>query len=135
VKAGLEEAPAEAIEAWRILRGIPRMGPDFDQTCLPSEAGLEVLIDPTKGCFLGQESVARVRNLGHPPTLLIHVRCEGPLDVAEPVYSGAERAGRVTSAASDGARTYGLVRIGWRHVADPLVLADGRPLVRVAKVA
>ena len=59
---------------WRILRGDPRMGPDFDEGALPSEAGLDATIDATKGCFLGQESVAKIRNLGHPPTVLRHRR-------------------------------------------------------------
>ncbi|MGZ5299936.1 MAG: YgfZ/GcvT domain-containing protein, partial [Actinomycetota bacterium] len=53
-------------EVWRVGRGDPRMGIDFEAGALPAEAGLERLIDVTKGCFLGQESVAKVRNLGHP---------------------------------------------------------------------
>ena len=57
----------DAIEVWRIRRGVARMGSDFDRTSIPAEAGLSSTIDVTKGCFLGQESVARVRNLGHPP--------------------------------------------------------------------
>ena len=65
-----------AFEIWRIGRGDPRMGVDFEAGALPAEAGLERLIDVTKGCFLGQESVAKVRNLGHPPTVLRHLRCD-----------------------------------------------------------
>ena len=75
VKAALVEASAASAEAWRIIHGIARMGPDFDQRSLPSEAGLDDTIDTTKGCFLGQESVARIANLGHPPRVLRHVRC------------------------------------------------------------
>lgn len=135
VKAGLEEAQAGACEAWRIRQGSPRMGPDFDQTCLPAEAGLESVIDWEKGCFPGQESAAKVRSLGHPPTILLHVLCEGQLDAGEPVYSGAERVGRVTSACVEGGRTYALVRVRWRHAPAPLGLADGRSLVQVAKAA
>ena len=59
-----------AYELWRIARGDPRMGVDFEAGSLPAESGLERLIDMTKGCFLGQESVAKIRNLGHPPTVL-----------------------------------------------------------------
>ena len=67
----------DAAEAWRIIHGIARMGPDFGQRSLPAEAGLEATIDTTKGCFLGQESVARIANLGHPPRVLRHVRVRG----------------------------------------------------------
>ena len=54
----------------------PRMGVDFEPGALPAEAGLERAIDLEKGCFLGQESVAKVRNLGHPPTVLRHLGSE-----------------------------------------------------------
>ena len=63
----------DAIEVWRIRRGVARMGSDFDRTSIPAEAGLSSTIDVTKGCFLGQESVARVRNLGHPPRVVRHL--------------------------------------------------------------
>ena len=70
----------DAVEVWRIRAGRPRMGADFDRTAIPAEAGLEALIDTTKGCFLGQESVARVRNLGHPPRVLRHLQGDGQVD-------------------------------------------------------
>ncbi len=135
VKAGLEEASAQALEAWRIRRGTPRMGPDFDQRSLPSEAGLETLIDWTKGCFPGQESAAKVRNLGHPPTTLMHVLCEGPLAGGEAVHSGAERVGIITSATGDGHRSFALAKVRWNEMPTTLALPDGRSLVQVAKAA
>ena len=52
---------ADAVEVLRILLGRARMGVDFDRTSIPAEARLEWTIDTRKGCFLGQESVARVR--------------------------------------------------------------------------
>ena len=64
---------------WRIRRGVARMGADFGPDALPAEAGLESTIDFTKGCFLGQESVAKVRNLGHPPRVLLPVRSEATI--------------------------------------------------------
>ena len=73
VKADLVEVGPDAVEAWRILHGVPRMGVDFDANASPAEAGLDDTIDATKGCFLGQEAVARIRNLGHPPSVLRHV--------------------------------------------------------------
>ncbi len=66
------------VERWRIVRGDPRMGADFEEGALPSAVGLDAAIDAAKGCFLGQESVAKIRNLGHPPTVLRHRRVAVP---------------------------------------------------------
>ena len=92
---------ADAAEVWRIRRGRARMGTDFDGRSIPAEAGLDETIDGTKGCFLGQESVARVRNLGHPPRVLRHLIADGQVDPGSPVVDeeGGE-IGVVTSAAT-----------------------------------
>lgn len=101
IDAGITEAGPEAREAWRILRGIPRMGADVDTDSLPAEAGLESAIDRTKGCFLGQESVARVANLGHPPRILRHLRADGDVGPGDPVVARGIEVGHITSAARD----------------------------------
>jgi hypothetical protein len=99
--AGVVEAGPDALEAWRVLHGIPRMGADFDTDSLPAEAGLESTIDRTKGCFLGQESVARVANLGHPPRILRHLRADGDVTPGDPVSADGAEVGNITSAARD----------------------------------
>jgi folate-binding protein YgfZ len=101
VDANLTEAGPEALEAWRILRDAPKMGSDFDTDSLPAEAGLEGAIDRTKGCFLGQESVARVANLGHPPRTMRHLRADGDVGPGDPVSAGGAEVGHITSAARD----------------------------------
>ena len=91
----------DAIEVWRIRRGMARMGPDFDRTSIPAEAGLSSTIDVTKGCFLGQESVARVRNLGHPPRVVRHLAAASWVEEdAEILDDRGRSVGRVTSAAA-----------------------------------
>ena len=132
VKAALIEASAASAEAWRIIHGIARMGPDFDQRSLPSEAGLDDTIDTTKGCFLGQESVARIANLGHPPRVLRHVRCAAPFVPGAPVFVDGEAVGEVTSAAPLADACVGLVRIAWSAVAARLTDAVGHPFDAVA---
>jgi folate-binding protein YgfZ len=127
VKAALVEASADAAEAWRIIHGIARMGPDFDQRSLPAEAGLEATIDTTKGCFLGQESVARIANLGHPPRVLRHVRCTAPFVPGAPVFVDGQAVGEVTSAAPLADACVGLVRIAWQAVTARLTDAVGHP--------
>jgi hypothetical protein len=127
VKAALIEASAASAEAWRIIHGIARMGPDFDQRSLPSEAALDDTIDTTKGCFLGQESVARIANLGHPPRVLRHVRCVAPFVPGAQVFADGEAVGEVTSAAPLGDACVGLVRIAWPAVGAHLTDAGGHP--------
>lgn len=126
VKADLVEAGPDDVEAWRVLRGLPRMGMDFGEDSLPAEAGLETAIDFTKGCFLGQESVARVRNLGHPPRVLRHVSTDGELRPGEVVLSGVTTVGEVTSAAIAGGETVAIVRVRWEAADATLALPDGR---------
>jgi folate-binding protein YgfZ len=127
VKAALIEASTSSAEAWRIIHGIPRMGPDFDQRSLPSEAALDLTIDTTKGCFLGQESVARIANLGHPPRVLRHVRCVAPFVPGAPVFVDGERVGHVTSAAPLADACVGLARIAWAAVGAQLTDIAGHP--------
>jgi tRNA-modifying protein YgfZ len=126
VRGGLVEVGAEAVEVWRILRGAVRMGTDFGQDALPAEAGLEGAIDTAKGCFLGQESVARVRNLGHAPSLVRHVVCARAVDAGSPVFAGGSRVGEVTSAAvaPDG-RIVALIHVRWDAKAGPWSTQDG----------
>jgi folate-binding protein YgfZ len=89
------------------------MGSDFGPDALPAEAGLEDTIDFTKGCFLGQESVAKVRNLGHPPRVLRLVRSRTPILPGAPVLADDQQVGEVTSAAAAEGGTDAIVRVRW----------------------
>jgi tRNA-modifying protein YgfZ len=128
IKAELVEADAGAVESWRVWIGRPRMGHDFDGSSLPADAGLESTIDVAKGCFLGQESVARVRNLGHPRTALRHVSLDGPARAGEVVLAGATAVGEVTSAVADADVARCIVRVRWDARDAPLMLPGRRPL-------
>lgn len=125
---GRIEAGPDVQERVRVLRGVPRMGVDFDDTSLPAEVGVDGAVATEKGCFLGQESVARVRNLGHPPTVLRHARVAGNLSAGDQVVAGGTTAGVVTSASSDDDTTVAIVRVAWAHRATDLAAPDGRPL-------
>jgi folate-binding protein YgfZ len=125
---GANEVGAEAAEAWRIAHGVARMGPDFDRRTLPAEAALVEVIDTTKGCFLGQESVARIRNLGHPPRVLRHMQSQGALLAGTAVRDGGSEVGEVTSATWIDGRSIALVRIAWSAATTRLTDSDGHPL-------
>ena len=137
VASDLVEVGWDAREVWRIRHGQPRMGPDFDEGSLPSEAGLDATIDATKGCFLGQESVAKVRNLGHPPSVLRRVAAPSAVAAGTVVVAdGAPEAGVITSAAvaADAAGTAAIVRVRWSSEAADLRTADGIDLVTVGSL-
>ncbi|MGH2641640.1 MAG: hypothetical protein ACRDGO_08070, partial [Actinomycetota bacterium] len=125
--SGLTEAAMEDLEARRVRRGEPRMSVDFGQDALPAEAGLEDTIDFTKGCFLGQESVAKVRNLGHPPRVLLHVRSAAPIAPGARVVAGAAVVGEVTSAVEDADGAVAIVRVRWDAASERLA-TDAGPL-------
>jgi tRNA-modifying protein YgfZ len=78
-----------ALEARRIAAGVPRIGLDTDHRTIPNEVsllGLAVHLD--KGCYRGQETVARVHNLGRPPRRLVRLHLDGSVDALP--TSGAE---------------------------------------------
>jgi folate-binding protein YgfZ len=122
---GSVPAGPEALEAWRIRHGLARFPVDLDADSLPAEADLDVepLIDRSKGCYLGQESVARVRNLGHPPRVVVGVRAEAPLRPGAPVRSQRAQVGTVTSVEPRGGSS-AMVRIRW-DARDAELTADG----------
>jgi folate-binding protein YgfZ len=70
-----------AYEALRIAAGAPRLGLDTDDRAIPNELGwLGVAVHMDKGCYRGQETVARVHNLGRPPRRLVRLHLDGSVD-------------------------------------------------------
>jgi tRNA-modifying protein YgfZ len=93
-----------AHEALRIAARTPRLGLDTDHRTLPHEVGwLATAVHLDKGCYRGQETVARVHNLGRPPRRLVLLHLDGsdselPASGA-PVLLGDREVGRLGSAA------------------------------------
>ncbi|HET7244064.1 MAG TPA: folate-binding protein, partial [Streptosporangiaceae bacterium] len=78
---GAAVAGLAAYEALRIAAHRPRFGLDTDHRTLPHEVGwIETAVHLDKGCYRGQETVARVHNLGHPPRRLILLHLDGSED-------------------------------------------------------
>jgi tRNA-modifying protein YgfZ len=70
-----------AYEALRIAAGRPRLGLDTDHRTIPHEVGwIGTAVQLDKGCYRGQETVARVHNLGHPPRRLVLLHLDGSED-------------------------------------------------------
>jgi tRNA-modifying protein YgfZ len=70
-----------AFEAARIAARVARPGLDTDHKTLPHEVGMiETAVHLNKGCYRGQETVARIHNLGHPPRRLVFLHLDGSVD-------------------------------------------------------
>ena len=100
----------EAYEAARIEVGFPRHGAELDERTIPAEAGLvEVAVSFTKGCYTGQELVARIDARGsHVPRHLRGLMLEGPAEPGARLYEapGGKEVGTLTSVAPS-------PRLGW----------------------
>ena len=84
-----------AYEALRIARGEPRLGLDTDHRTIPNEAGwLTTAVHLDKGCYRGQETVARVHTLGRPPRRLVLLHLDGSENRLPPAGSAVSHEGR-----------------------------------------
>jgi len=89
----------QAAECLRIERGRPLYGIDIDDTTIPQEAGLnERAVSFTKGCYVGQETVARLHYRGKPNRHLRGLRMPEPVAVGAELRLGERVVGRLTSA-------------------------------------
>jgi folate-binding protein YgfZ len=89
---------AEELESLRIEAGMPGWGLDLDENTIPVEAGLERrAISYEKGCYIGQETIARIKTYGHVNRELVQLRLAAPVERGAPVMSGDRDVGRITS--------------------------------------
>ncbi|HOR28591.1 MAG TPA: hypothetical protein PLG73_11270 [Candidatus Sumerlaeota bacterium] len=140
--AGGRPAGFAALQLARVRAGIPRQGWDLDPGVIPLEARLEAAIDRDKGCFPGQEVIARIANLGHPARLLLRLRVDAdqPVSAGDAIIIDEEIAGRITSAAGWPGLPYRLALgyVKWPHRAAPralVQLADGTRLAASCSIA
>lgn len=102
IAGGARPAGLEAYEVLRIEAGTPRYGVDIDDTNLPQEVGrAERAVSFTKGCYIGQETVARIRTYGHVNRTLMGLRLDGSIAVppGTKLCRDGQEVGRVTSSA------------------------------------
>jgi folate-binding protein YgfZ len=90
----------QAAECLRVERGRPRYGIDMDDSTIPQEAGLnERAVSFTKGCYVGQETVARLHYRGKPNRHLRGLRLSAPAHPGEELRRGERSVGRLGSVA------------------------------------
>jgi folate-binding protein YgfZ len=97
---GVPAVGEEAAEVVRIEHGRPRFGIDLDDGVIPQEAGLnERAVSFTKGCYVGQETVARLHYRGKPNRHLRGLRLSEPVAAGAVLRLGEKEVGRLTSVA------------------------------------
>ncbi len=134
--AGADSVSEAAVECLRVERGRPRYGIDLDDSVIPQEAGLnERAVSFTKGCYVGQETVARLYYRGKPNRQLRGLRLPGPASTGDELSLDGRVVGRVTSVAQSprlGTIALALVR---REAPPGTHVAVGAPGELTAEVA
>ena len=101
---GFKAASCDQVELVRIQNGVAKMGADVNESNLPQEGRLERALHFNKGCYLGQEVVARLEHRGHVNKLLVRLKGkQATLQTGAEITSEGKACGRLTSVALDGA--------------------------------
>lgn len=96
--AGGRAIPEDVYEVLRIEAGIPKYGVDMDETTVVPELGLDGLISYNKGCYIGQEIIARIHFRGHVAKQLTSLGLSGAAESGAELFSPeGKNAGRITS--------------------------------------
>ncbi len=98
LEAGAAEVSGAAAECLRVERGRPRYGLDLDDSVIPQEAGLNArAVSFTKGCYVGQETVARLHYRGKPNRHLRGLRLSAPANTGDQLTFDGRPVGRLGS--------------------------------------
>ncbi len=129
--AGARPIGEDTLEILRVEAGIARFGQDMDETTVIPETNLDDTISYTKGCYVGQEIIVRIKHRGHPAKKLVELRFQTDQQVeAGAVIRSLENQeiGRVTSAViSPRVGSIGLGYVRYEYVAEGtrVVVGDG----------
>lgn len=138
-KSGAEEVPPEAVEAFRVLCGTPRMGVDMRERTLPQETGQDRALNFSKGCFIGQEIVERIRARGSVHRTFSGFEMHGPEPApGTKVQSDGKDVGEITSVAriatDTGERIIGLGYLRREFASHEKELTSGATKIRVSSL-
>jgi folate-binding protein YgfZ len=125
-----------AYEALRVAARRPRLGVDTDHRTIPNEVGwLDRAVHLDKGCYRGQETVARVYNLGRPPRRLVLLHLDGSESELPTAGDAVTAEGREVGRVGTAVRHYELgplaLALVKRQVADDAVLIAGTTAARI----
>lgn len=122
VAAGARLIDAATFDALRIAAGHPRFGHELTLDYIPLEAGLWDDVSFNKGCYIGQEIIARMESRGRLAKQLVRLRSDQPPAVGETLYVAGKKAGTTTSVATIPSGAVSLAYIKTALLADDLVL-------------
>jgi folate-binding protein YgfZ len=133
----LPEAPAEVAECLRIEAGRPRLGFELGDDVIPQEAALnERAISFTKGCYVGQETVARLHYKGKPNRHLRGLRLSAPAERGQSLVAGEREVGRIGSTCVS--PTHGPIALALLRrevgVGDSVQVGDGGDVAEVVEL-
>ena len=120
-----------ALNSLRIEAGIPRYGTELTDSVIPLEAELEHAIDFEKGCYIGQEIVARMKYRGHPNRLLrgFEIECDTPPVQNDVIFGNDKEIGWITSAVTspslDKTIALGYVRMAYSDAGSKVKIITG----------
>ncbi len=118
VDAGLTPASEEAFQYLRIEAGLPLFGHEINQEYIPLEAGLWDDVSFNKGCYTGQEIIARMESRGRLARKLVQFEADAPVEVGQDIEFDGRSVGAITSAATGPAGTFALGYIRTRALDD-----------------
>jgi tRNA-modifying protein YgfZ len=128
-EAGAPEVSADAAEIIRIESGVPRFGSEMDSATMPAEAGIvERAVNFEKGCYIGQETVARLHYKGKPNRHLRGLRLSTPVGPGATLSLGEKEVGKLGGSCvspAHGAIGLAIVRREAEPGAELLVGEDG----------
>lgn len=134
--AGIPQADHATADVVRIENGRLRYGVDISDTTLPQETQIAYAIHPSKGCYLGQEIVERVRSQGQVTRLISRLDINGqePPAPGTPIESGGKEIGHITSAAfsPDRNKVVALGTVRFKAIDGALTVAGVTAEVRAA---
>lgn len=108
--AGIDELDATAFEALRVAAGQPRFGAELSLDYIPLETGLWDDVSFNKGCYIGQEIIARMESRGKLAKRLVRLQADRAVESGAEIVADGKRAGTVTSAAQT---PHGWVALGY----------------------
>jgi folate-binding protein YgfZ len=97
--AGARPVDQQTFDLLRIEAGIARFGIDMDESNVIPEINLDEAVSYTKGCYVGQEIIVRIKHRGHPAKKLVGLKADAPIERGAIINSDSKEIGRVTSAA------------------------------------
>jgi tRNA-modifying protein YgfZ len=126
VDAGIVPAPAELFELLRVESGLPRFGHELTGAYIPLEANLWEDVSFNKGCYIGQEIIARMESRGRIAKKLTRLRPSAPIATGAEITAAGKNVGVVTSTAvgPNGPVALGYVKAAVLEANTPLLAGD-----------